>query len=299
MKRPVASLLRALPLPEGTKVQVADVLGRRIESNSTSQAVTRMREGFRMSLNLAAVVERKMHYSGLYEPWLTFAFKRIIRPGDTVIDAGANIGYFSLLAAKCVGKTGAVHAFEPIPDTFARLSENVALNTYSNITLNRIALAEQPGELEFEVPQEAGTNLSLDRLATSVITGQGKRLRVQASTLDEHVARNGIGSIKFAKFDIEGGEVSAVKGMQAVLSARQIAYLICEVNVPLLEQQGLPPSALRDAFATHGYEAYYFDRLGGRRRPVYVNFIPVSQLSQPDVFGEYLFVAPEMPLPRM
>jgi FkbM family methyltransferase len=299
MKLPVASLVRALPMPGGTKVQVADMVSRRIESSRSSQAETRMSEGFRMSLNLAAVTERNMYYAGIYEPWLTFAFKQIIRPGDTVIDAGANIGFFSLLAAKCVGKTGAVHAFEPIPATFARLSENIGLNTYTNITLNRMALASQAGELEFEVPQEIGTNLTLDRLATSVITGQGQRVRVQASTLDEYVAKAGIGPIKFAKFDIEGGEVSAVKGMQAILSAHQIAYLICEVNVPLLEHQGLPPSALRDAFAAHGYEAHYFDRIRGRRRPVHVNFIPVSQLPQPDVFGEYLFVAPGMPVPRL
>lgn len=299
MTSPVAGLLRTLPMPGGTRVQLAERMSSRFQPDQSRQTVTHMRDGFRMSLDLAARAERIMYYSGIYEPWLTHAFKRILRHGDTMIDAGANIGHCTLVGATCVGETGAVHAFEPVPATFARLSENIKLNKFSNITLNRLALSEQAGELTFEVPQEEGTNLSLDRLATSVLTGHGQRVTVEACTLDDYAARAGLGPVKLAKFDIEGGEVSAVKGMRKLLGAHRIAYLICEVNVPLLEQQGLPPSALRDAFATYGYTAYYFQRLGGRRRPVHVDLVPVSELPQPDVFGEYFFAAPGMPVPQL
>lgn len=256
-----------------------------------------MRDGFRMTLDLARAAECTMYYTAVYDAWFSHTFRRILQPGDTMIDAGANIGYFSLLSAKSVGATGAVHSFEPIPATFARFSENLRLNNYGNITANCLALAAQTGELEFEVPQEAGTNLSLDRLATVVHTGHGQRVTVQADTLDDYVAKKGIGPIKLAKFDIEGGEVAAVTGMREILRSGQISYLLCEVNVPLLEQQGFQPSALRDAFAAHGYEAYYFRRARGRRRPLQVQFIPVSQMPEPDIFGDYLFVAPGMPVP--
>lgn len=298
----VSSLLRALPVPGGTKVRLAEATSRRAKFSASQlsvPAIARMRAGFRMSLRMAAPAERIMYYSGTYDPWLTSAFKKILEPGDFALDGGANIGYFSLLAARCVGTAGAVHSFEPVPATFARLTENIQLNKYANITANCLALSAQAGVLEFEVPYEDTSHLSLDRLASVVHRGRGQLVTVQACTLDDYVARHGVGPIKLAKFDIEGGEVAAVRGMRETLRARGISYLICELNVPLLEQQGLPPSSLRDALGAYGYEAYYVERVGGRRRPVQVKFIPVAQMSQPDVFGEYLFVAPGLKPPRL
>jgi FkbM family methyltransferase len=273
--------------------------GRYSAADGPAQAVTRMREGFRMSLDRRAFVERTMYYSGIYNPWLTHAFKRILRPGDTMVDGGANIGYFSLLAAKCVGPSGAVHAFEPIPATFALLSDNLKLNSFPNAHANRVALGAEAGQAVFEMPQEADTNLALNRLATVVVTGRGEQITVRVRTFDDYVAAERVGHIRLVKLDIEGGEVSAIKGMRQTLLNHQIDYFICEVNVPLLEKQGLKASAIRDALAEFGYEAYLIRGFGSFRRPLRVAFVPNEQLPQPDTYGDYLFVAPGVPLPKM
>jgi FkbM family methyltransferase len=286
-------------MPARAKWRYASKLTQALEFDNPHWAVTRMRDGFRMTLNVAESYERIMYYSRVYAPWLAHVFKRVLQPGDTVIDGGANIGYFSLLGAKRVGPGGAVHSFEPIPATFTQLSENIKLNGYSNVAANCNALAAEAGQVEFEVPQERGTNISLGRLATVVHSGRGPRVAVTTCSLDEYVAAAHIGEIKLAKLDLEGGELTAIRGMQRILSAHQIAYLICELSLPILDQQGIPHSAQRDALAAHGYQPYFIKVYGGIRRPMQVHFIPVQHMPIPEISGDYLYVAPGHPLPRM
>jgi FkbM family methyltransferase len=294
----VVTLAEALPMPSGLRWRIASKVAPYQPSDGSYQATANMREGFRMSLDRRAPVERKMYYSGIYNPWLTHMFKRLLRSGDTMVDGGANIGFFSLLGAKCVGRCGAVHAFEPIPATFAQLSENIKLNSVANIHINRVALGSEAGETDFEMPQEADTRLDLNRLATSVLTGRGPRIAVRMRTLDEYAEAEGVGHIRFIKLDIEGGEVAAIGGMRQLLSSRRVDYFICEVNVPLLERQGLKASAIRDALTSYGYEAYLISGAGGFKRPVSVNLIHSSKMPKQDIYGDYLFVAPGLSAPQ-
>lgn len=296
-KSSVADVIRTLPLPARAKWRYASAFTRTLEFDNPHVVIAHMRDGFRMSLNLAESYERIMYYSGVYAPWLAHVFKRILQPGDTVIDGGANIGFFSLLSAKRVGPNGAVHSFEPISGTFAQLSENIKLNGYSNIIANRLALATESGQVEFEVPQETGTNLSLGRLASIIHSGRGPRVAVETRSLDEYVAEANIGKIKLAKLDLEGGEMNAIKGMGRILGGHQITYLICELSLPLLEQQGIPYTAQRDAMAEFGYEAYLIKVRGGIRRPMRVQFIPIKNMPLPKVSGDYLYIAPGSPMP--
>lgn len=299
MKLPIASVFRALPIPAREKWNMANRISRPLESDKTHMAVARMREGFRMTLNRGESYERIMYYSGLYAPVIAQLFKRIVQSGDTVIDGGANIGFFSLLSAKLVGRTGSVHSFEPIPATFAQLSQNIKLNGYFNITANCQALASSVGQVEFEVPLETETNQSLGRLASALLSGRGSRVAVQTRTLDSYVETAGIGQIKLAKLDLEGSELDAIRGMQRILGAHHITYLICELNTPLLDQQGIPHSALRDVLADHGYEAYFIKASRGYRRPLRAHLEPVRNMPHPDSYGDYLFVAPGQVVPHM
>ena len=197
-----------------------------------------------------------------------------------------------------MGGSGSVHAFEPIPVTFAQLSENIKLNSPTNIVANRVALGSQAGEAVFEMPQVGDTGLDLKGQATSVLSGQGKRFEARVRSLDEYAEAEGLDHIRFIKLDIEGGEVSALGGMRRLLSNRQVDYFICEVNVPLLERQGLEASAIREALAEYGYEAYFIRGVGGFKRPVGVNLIQISKMPKADIYGDYLFVAPGLPVPR-
>jgi hypothetical protein len=80
-----------------------------------------------------------------YEPYLTKLVMDLIRPGDVVVDVGAMIGYYTVIFARLVGADGTVYAFEPDPENFAILEENVSLNGYSHVRLERAAVSDRAG----------------------------------------------------------------------------------------------------------------------------------------------------------
>jgi FkbM family methyltransferase len=81
----------------------------------------------------------------LFEPFETEWLENLVRPGDTVFDIGAHIGFYTLLLARLVGPAGKVLAFEPDPANFALLQQNVVLNRYANVALYNLALSSQAG----------------------------------------------------------------------------------------------------------------------------------------------------------
>ncbi len=289
--------LRVLPIPPAQKWRLAGIAADRLESTVSPSKEVRMASGFRMLLDLGKPYERRSYYSGVYDAHLTRLCKLLLRSGDTVIDGGANIGYMSLLAAKCVGKYGCVHAFEPVPPTFEILQKNIQLNNFSNIRPNRLALAQKAGALCFALPVDACTGKTLDRLATLAQLRDGLRFEVPACTLDEYAASSAITSIRLLKLDLEGGEVGAIAGMRQLLSERRISYLISEFNPPLLDELGIPHSALQVALRKYGYRCYRVHYYVGFARVEYLRLLDTSCENAPDEFGDYLFVAPGLPVP--
>src|SRR5439155_11981653 len=97
-----------------------------------------MRDGFALRLDLGDPLQRAMAAQRRYESDVTWVYPYLLRRGDRVVDGGAHIGYLTLLASRCVGPSGEVHAFEPVPRTFAALGENVRLNRATNVRTNRV-----------------------------------------------------------------------------------------------------------------------------------------------------------------
>ena len=121
LRRVAAGITRAAPLPRG-KRRVANMVGDWLAAPQQSEPrIVRMAAGFSLHVDLSSKNQRRMYFSGLYEPNVTRLFQTLLTTGDTVIDGGANIGYYSLLGSQCVGEGGAVHAFEPVPSTFRAL----------------------------------------------------------------------------------------------------------------------------------------------------------------------------------
>jgi len=99
---------------------------------------------------------------GSYEPFITKLMKSQIKPGDVVIDVGANIGYYTLLFAKLVGPQGKVYAFEPHPDNFFLLKKNVDVNKYKNIIIEQKAVSNRAGKIKLFIDnQEKNTKHSI------------------------------------------------------------------------------------------------------------------------------------------
>lgn len=149
---------------------------------------------------------------GVYERYETELFCSKIKPAMTVIDIGANLGYYTALASHCVGNQGLIIAFEPEPNFFKLLSKNISRNNLKNVKLFEMAIADKNGISELHLSDEnKGHNslISSEELKTSV--------NVKTTTLDKFLASQKIIKVDMMKMDIEGAEILAIEGMKNTL----------------------------------------------------------------------------------
>jgi FkbM family methyltransferase len=221
-----------------------------------------MKRGFELELDERDPLQRHMASQREYEPEVSWIYPYLLRTGDTVVDGGAHIGYITLLAASCVGKTGAVHSFEPVAGTHAALAANVARNRAGNIRLNRMALGPRAGTLELELPIDPLGEGILAWGATAIQVGRGAVERVPMVSLDEYADRARLGAIDLLKLDLEGAELGALEGARDLLKRRRITHLVCELNTYLLDQTGERYDERRALLASYGYRCYQLTKSG-------------------------------------
>jgi FkbM family methyltransferase len=158
------------------------------------------------------VITTMMLFWGHFEPKETDWFVRLVEPGDTIVDVGANVGYYTLIGAKLVGEKGRVFAFEPDPVSFALLERNVRLNGLTNVVLERKAVSSEAGSIRLYL---AAGNKGDHRIYQP---SQEERayVEVEAVTFDGYFADDSRG-IDFTKIDTQGAEVVILRGMENTL----------------------------------------------------------------------------------
>ena len=145
------------------------------------QRVIDLSDGSRLLIDSRSAVGREVFYSGSYEHDVVRELDRELRPGMIFIDAGANIGEFTVRASRIVGAAGQVHAFEASPPTFADLEANIARNQLTNVTANLVALGASNGTVEFFVSRGIASGSSSMRPAHDF---SGRTVQVPLVTLD-------------------------------------------------------------------------------------------------------------------
>jgi len=152
-----------------------------------------------------------------YEPIETKVIKDLIKEGDIVVDAGANIGYYTILLSKAIGPNGKVYAFEPERSRFDLLTKNIKENNCNNVVLVNKALSDKEEKIKFYIDKK-------DKGLSGILNDSEKyEVAVQATTLDNEITE----SIDFMKMDIEGSELNALKG--ATTSLRSCKKMVIEV----------------------------------------------------------------------
>jgi FkbM family methyltransferase len=192
-----------------------------------------MVQGHRMWLDDRDTLELATHE--IYEPFETALLKKEIKPGQTVLDIGANIGYYTLIAAKLVGPKGKVYAFEPDPDNFALLKKNVEANGYVNVVLLNQAVSDKTSTAKLFLNK---TNKGDHRLYDSKdgrpsITVQTVKLDDFFKMLDK--------KIHFIKMDIQGSEARALNGMKNLVHQNASLKLVTEFSPGSLRLNGQNP----------------------------------------------------------
>jgi len=162
---------------------------------------------------------------GVLEPGVQEALRRHVGEGSVVYDVGANIGFFSLLAARFAGPTGAVESFEPLPRAVAGLRANIALNDARTVHVHEVAVSAAGGRAELLSVDEGGWSHLADR-------GWHPRtdevLEVDLVALDTLVA-DGLRAPDVVKIDVEGSELAVLDGMRETIEAHAPA-IICELH---------------------------------------------------------------------
>lgn len=186
---------------------------------------------------------------GLWEPGVTRLIETVVQPGMTMVDAGAHIGYFSLLAARRVGPTGRVYAFEPAPDNFTLLVRNIAANGYRNVVPVRQAVSDHDGVATFFLhPDSVAHSLHRETSGRAPATVQ-----VETTTLDRFLSAQGWPAVDLLKLDIEGGEPAALDGMKELLAHNAGLRLILEFIPFILRRAGRDPRRFLAMLRSHGF----------------------------------------------
>lgn len=189
--------------------------------------------------------------------------RTLLRPGDVFVDGGAHIGIFTLIAASVVGKHGCVLACEPIEGTMRLLSANVHLNGFDQVKLKAVALAEEAGRTQI---YSFGAGSAFSSFAPATLDGS-ERTEIDVVSLDE-LTDGCRDRVRLVKLDLEGAEVSAVRGAVQLLKHRP--DFLVEVEPDHLRRQGTTVEELEELFRTCGYTGYRFgsDQADAPLRPV-------------------------------
>lgn len=184
----------------------------------------------------------------IWEPHVTREIRALLKPGTVFVDIGANVGYFSLLAAACVGERGRVIAIEANPDNCDLIRQGVRANNFNNVLVYPYAVAEKEQEFILGVD---GSNSGIIEMGSNI---DEVGLHIQAVTGDSLLKDQP--RIDLIKIDIEGAEWRALRGMREVI-VRHRPVIFTEFFPALLEKtSGVAPEEYLNALRDLGYACF-------------------------------------------
>jgi FkbM family methyltransferase len=227
-------------------------------------------EGFFMDLDVSKKTQRQLFLNKTYEPHISAYIRRNLKPGDYFMDIGANVGYYTMIAAVLVGDRGRVVSFEPEKDNFSRIRHNTDINGFTRCILENMAISDKSGKavLHINPLNEGGHSLnefgfyndSLERWPKEEIERKFPAMEfeqeVACASIDDYMRENSLENPvpTVVKIDVEGFEMNVLKGMKILLMRFDAPDVVCEVQ-----------TGHGDAFdfmRAFGYKVYKLDRNG-------------------------------------
>ena len=223
----------------------------------TYSATVKTRYGTKVEICLPDQIQTRIYFFGVWEPNISAFISQTLAPGDSFVDVGANIGYFSLLASRVVGPSGNIYAIEASPTIFSKLKRNVKLNQNQNIKLFNQAASDKTGTLDiFIAPQE---NLGATTTVAEVARRKGHALeaKVEARPLADIIGEDHLLAARLIKIDVEGAEMSVIQGVAQLLPKfSNMTEWIIEISPQAIEEAGKSAGELLSIFKNAGYHLY-------------------------------------------
>ncbi len=212
-------------------------------------------------------------------------WEKIVQPGMTVFDVGANWGIYTLAASRLTGETGQVFSFEPNPLERDKLQKNLDLNSghiKQKVTVRSEAVGDYSGTTSFHIPLDfKGAYGSIKK---PDIVENCEEINVQLTTIDAFVKENEVEAIDALKIDVEGNELNVLMGAKASLQHFQ-PFVFMEVSDRRTKVYDYKANKLCQILLDHNYDLFTpgdFDESG---QPTAVAYVPTEYISYVDVFA--------------
>lgn len=235
------------------KVPAAGRLLPRLRALSRQPTVERL-NGLPLSLTLDPLDTLNLSSGQPYEPAETAFFSGRIKPGETIVDVGANIGYYTLQFAHWVGPTGVVHAFEPEPAAVALLRRNVEANGCTQVRIHPAALSDEAGSA---ILHRSAHNFGDHRLAPAA--EKRETVAIQTARFDDLLPDE---HVDWIKLDIQGWEAAALRGLRHTLERNPAVRIVMEFWPEGIVQAGEDPARMLAGLTAQGFTGALFHRLG-------------------------------------
>jgi FkbM family methyltransferase len=202
---------------------------------------------------------------GLYEKFETELFKKLIKKRMVVVDIGANIGYYTLLAARFVGEEGKVFAFEPDPYNYSLLCRNIEVNGYRNVIPVRKAVFSKSGKMKLFLDKSNLGGHSLSEANVNKVDS----IMTEVTSLDDYF-KNTDYKIDVIKMDVQGSEMGVLEGMTNVINQNDNLKIITEFWPLGLRNSGSSPTDFVNKLIEYGFTLY---QIGRHVEPLDVNHL--------------------------
>ncbi len=212
------------------------------------------------------VLSEELLINKTWEAYETTQFKKNIKTGDTVVDLGAHIGYYTLLAAKCVGTQGKVYAFEPDPHNFSLLKKNITANGFHNVILVNKAISDTNRKTKLYLSKR---NKGDHRLYNS--NDKRESVTVDTITLDSYFKQLDNPSIDLIKIDIQGSEMKAMQGSKQLLKTNKHLTIFTELSPIGFQLIGASTSEYLSLLLKNKFSIYEIDEKNKKTKPIKMN----------------------------
>lgn len=234
-------------------------------------------KNLKMKLDLDEWIQQHIYFLGYFDPRGIRYIKNQLYEGEVFVDIGANVGAYSLIASRLVGKSGKVLAFEPASKCFLRLSKNISMNGLTNIIAERKAVLEKNTQIDLHIASIHNLGMSSIFHHTSE---SGVTEKVEAVSLDDYAEKKSIQHISLIKIDIEGAELLALRGMKRIIEKFRPRILI-ELKEETLAKSEFQVNDINEFLMNAGYQRFIIDDQGN---------ISNDLKHQPDDYYNFLFL---------
>jgi FkbM family methyltransferase len=203
--------------------------------------------GYEFWCDLSETIQRNIFLFG-YDDEAEQFIRSKLKAGDTFLDIGANVGFYSMLASSIVGERGRVISIEPNPKTFGRLRETIEANRITNVLALNLGLDRERGRLSLFIDPESGNDTA------TMVTHDGRAsVEVEVYPLDEVAMAHQIDSVDYLKIDVDGFEPNVFAGAKRLLSEGKIKFIQAEFCDYWLRRNSSSPQMLHQLITALGF----------------------------------------------